>query len=72
MSFDHLLPYARYPLVYAPMSMPTPTTTGDPHPALQAAQKRAPEADPMFQLARDRQLCARPKRTTAIIPRANQ
>ena len=44
----------------------------DPRPALQAAQKRTPEADPMFQLAQDRQLCARPKRTTAIIPRANQ
>jgi hypothetical protein len=46
-----------------------------PRPVLQAAarkRKRAPEADPMFQLAQDRQLCARPKRTTAIIPRANQ
>jgi hypothetical protein len=28
----------------------------DPRPAPQAAQKRAPEADPMFQLAQDRQL----------------
>jgi hypothetical protein len=26
----------------------------------------------VFQLAQDRQLCIRPKRTTAIIPRANQ
>jgi hypothetical protein len=42
-----------------------------PRPALEAAQKRAPEADPMFQLVQDRQLCARPERTTAIIPRAN-
>jgi hypothetical protein len=41
-----------------------------PRPALQAAQKRAPEADPVFQFAQDRQLSARPERTTAIIPRA--
>jgi hypothetical protein len=49
------------------MPMPTPTTTPAQHSKQHKSEKRAPEADPVSQsqLAQDRQLCARPERTTA-------